>query len=469
MAVDDPVGRHARELPGALALRADGRDLNYAQLEAAVAATARSLTAAGVGAGDRVATSFPPGVDFAALLHALPRLGATLVPLPPRLTAAERDRLLELASPRLVLDAPLDGSRAAGPPPPAPRLDPDAPHTLLFTSGTTAAPTPVALTYANHLASARAAAANLGLKPGDRWLCPLPVHHVGGLAILLRSAIHGTAAILHPRFDVDDVRRSLESGEATLVSLVATQLQRLAEAGLERAPALRAALVGGGPVPRELLAWAADRGLPVLQTYGMTETASQIATLPAAEALASERRGSAGRPLPGAELKVEPDTGEILVRGPMVSLGALAADGWLHTGDRGSLDRDGYLWVEGRLDDTIVTGGENVAAAEVEEALIAHPALVEAAVTGRADPEWGEAIVAYVVLDRRMAPPSDPELAAHCRRRLAPHKVPKEVHRVAALPRTASGKVARARLAAEADAGPGGGPPEPRVPGRGAG
>ena len=453
MPLDDPVGRHARERPGALALRAEGRDLSYAQLEAAVAATTRSLGAAGVGAGDRVATTLAPGLDFAALLHALPRLGAVLVPLAPRLAEAERDRLLELASPRLVLDAPLERSRAPGPSRPPPRLDPDAPHTLLYTSGTTAAPKPVLLTYANHLASARAATANLAPERGDRWLCPLPMHHVGGLAILHRSALGGSAAVLHARFAAEDVRESLESGEATLVSLVATQLRRLAEVGLARAPALRAALVGGGPVPRELLAWAADRELPVLQTYGMTETASQVATLPAPEALASERRGSAGRPLPGVELRVDPATGEILVRGPMVSRGALAADGWLHTGDRGWLDRDGYLWVEGRLDDTIVTGGENVAAAEVAEALVAHPAVVEAAVTGRADPEWGEAVVAYVVLDPRIAPPGDSELVAHCRGLLAPHKAPKEVHRVPDLPRTASGKVARARLRARADAG----------------
>jgi long-chain acyl-CoA synthetase len=137
----------------------------------------------------------------------------------------------------------------------------------------------------------------------------------------------------------------------------------------------------------------------------------------------------------------------------MVSHGALAPDGWLHTGDRGALDPDGHLWIEGRLDDTVVTGGENVAVVEVEEALQAHRAVVEAAVVGRPDPEWGQAVVAYVVLDPALAEPTDAELVAHARERLAPHKAPKEIHRVTDLPRTESGKLIRARLRA----------PSPRV------
>ena len=444
--MDDPVRRQARERPHRLALRAGGRELACAELDAAADRAARALAAAGVGPGDRVATTLPSGLGFAVLLHAAPRAGAVLVPLPPRAPAPERERLLELSSPRLVVETPLEEKTVE----PAPSvelhdLDPDVPHTLLFTSGTTGAPKPVELTLANHLASARASVANLGVDPDDRWLCVLPVHHVGGLAILIRSAVYGTAAIVHQRFETEAVKAALESGEATLVSLVATQLRRLAEAGLARAPALRAALVGGGPVPPDLLAWAAERGLPVLQTYGMTETASQVATLPAAEALAHARNGSAGRPLPGVELRIDGATGEILVRGPSVAPGALATDGWLHTGDRGHLDADGYLWVEGRLDETIVTGGENVAAAEVEEALESHPAVAEAAVAGRPDPEWGQAVTAYVVLDGR-AEPSDAELVAHCRERLAPHKAPKAIHRVDRLPRTDSGKVARVRL-----------------------
>jgi o-succinylbenzoate---CoA ligase len=457
--LEDPVRRHARERPGALAVRAGGRDLTYAELDAAVTDEARRLAADGVGEGNRVATTLPAGAPFATLLHALPRLRAVLVPLSPRLPHAEQDRLLDLVEPKAVVGSAVRSTQSAGEAQDdrsaaedlSPlELDPDALHTVLFTSGSTGTPKPVELTYANHLASARASAANIGVEPSDRWLGVLPVHHVGGLAILLRSAIYGTAAIVHERFEPEAAKRSLESGEATLVSLVPTQLQRLADAGLEAAPELRGALLGGGPVPRELLAWAAERGLPVLQTYGMTESASQIATLGASEALERTRRGSAGRPLPEVELRIAPETGEILVRGPMVSRVALGSDGWLHTADHGSLDEDGYLWVEGRIDDLIVTGGENVAPAEVEEALASHPAVAEAAAVGLPDPGWGRAVTAYVVLDSHAEPPSEEELVAHCRQQLAAFKAPKRVHRVRSLPRTASGKVARDRLVAEA-------------------
>jgi O-succinylbenzoic acid--CoA ligase len=428
----------ARTHPDRPAVIAGGRAATYRELDAAAARVARRLAAAGVGAGDRVATTLPPGHDFAELLHALPRLGAVLVPLNTRLTDGERRFQREDAGARLVVDEPPGGQEADV----ELRSDvgADEPHTLIYTSGTTSQPKPVVLTYGNHHASAVASAWNLGVAPDDRWLCVLPLFHVGGLAILLRSAIYGTTAVIHDGFDADHVRESLASSEITLVSLVATMLRRLRDAGLEEAPTLRAALIGGGPVPRDLLEWGAGRGLPLLQTYGMTETASQVVTLPVAEALG--KLGSAGRPLPGVELETT-EEGEVLVRGPMVSPGGLADDGWLHTGDRGRLDDDGYLHLEGRLKDTIVTGGENVAPAEVEEALLSHPAVEDAAVVGRPDPEWGEAVVAFVVLGAELA---DEDLLAHARARLAGYKVPRAVRRIEAIPRTASGKVLRGRL-----------------------
>ncbi|HEX8648921.1 MAG TPA: AMP-binding protein [Thermoleophilaceae bacterium] len=312
--------------------------------------------------------------------------------------------------------------------PPAPFEAPPGTRTIIFTSGTTGTPKPVALTAANHEASAIASAWNLGVAPEDRWLCCLPLWHVGGLAILHRSAIYGTTAVLHDGFDVAAVREEIESGAVTAVSLVATMLRRLIDAGLREWPALRFALVGGGPVPRDLLDWADDRGFPLVPTYGMTETASQVVT--------------GQRPLLGVDLRVG-EGGEILVRGPMVAPGAAGADGWLRTGDRGRLDSEGRLFVEGRLDDVIVTGGENVAAAEVEEALLSHPAVADAAVAGRPDPEWGEAITAYVVLRGEA---SDAELLAHCRARLPGFKVPKAVERRDELPRNAAGKLVRRSL-----------------------
>jgi O-succinylbenzoic acid--CoA ligase len=403
----------ARARPRHVAIVADDGTATFAELDERARRRARELAAAGVGAGDRVRVSHPPGLAFAELLHALPRLGAVLAPGPP----ADPPRPAAGAAAR---DAPLLSA-----------FDPDAVHTLIETSGTTGAAKGVELTYANHAASARASADALGVEEGDRWLCPLPLHHVGGLNVLIRSAINATTVVVHPRFDVGRVRDALEAGEATLASLVPTMLARLRDAGLCSAPGLRAIALGGGPVPAGLLDWASETGIPVVPVYGMTETCSQVVA------------GSPGRPLAGVEVEVAPD-GEILVRGPMVAPGALAPDGWLHTGDLGRLDADGRLEVLGRLKELIVSGGENVAPLEVERVLLAHPAVAEAGVAGVPDPEWGEAVTAFVVL----AEPVEPEeLRAWARDHLEPFKLPKAIHAVDSLPRNSGGKLMRDRLA----------------------
>jgi o-succinylbenzoate---CoA ligase len=411
--------------------------VTYAELKDGAHRVARRLAALGVREGDRVATTLPPSVEFAELLHALPLLGASLVPLNTRLTSAERRWQLDDSGARLSVDEPPDGEEAEVEL--LAEVDPDSEHSVIYTSGTTGRPTAVSLTHRNHTASAIASAWNLGVHPADRWLGVLPLFHVGGLAVLLRSALYGTTAVLHDSFDVERVRAAFENGEVTLASLVPTMLRRLVDAGLAEWPALRAVLLGGGPVPRDLLGWSAEHGFPALQTYGMTQTSSQIATLTAAEAVT--KSGSAGRPLLGVEMSIS-DEGEILARGPMVSPGALdPADGWLHTGDRGRLDPDGYLWVEGRLKDVIVSGGENVACAEVERVLEEHPAVVEAAVVGMPDPEWGEVVTAFVVVNGNAD-----ALIDHCRERLAGYKVPRALHTVDSLPRNAAGKLLRREL-----------------------
>ena len=386
-----------------------------------------------------MATTLPPGLHFAALVHATPRLGAALVPLNTRLAEREMREQERAGRARLTVSEPLTGPQMAVEL--RSDLDPGAVHTVLFTSGTTSKPKAVELTSHNHAASARASTGNLGAREDDSWLCVLPLFHVGGLAILLRSAMNATTVVLHDGFDADSVRDALEGGQVTLVSLVSTMLHRLREAGLTQAPGLRALLLGGGPIPSSLLDWANELELPVAPTYGMTETASQVVTVSPAEALQGL---GAGHPLEGVDLRVAHD-GEILVRGPMVASGSLAPDGWLHTGDLGSLDSEGRLRVEGRRASLIVTGGENVMADEVEDALRTHPAVVDAGVIGVLDEEWGERVVAYVVRDGEV---SEPELVQLCRTRLGSYKAPKEVNFVAELPRNAAGKLVRGRLGA---------------------
>ncbi len=238
--------------------------------------------------------------------------------------------------------------------------------------------------------------------------------------------------MLHERFDTDAVLAALRDPERriTLVSLVPTMLARLLDAGLRAPPTLRWALLGGGPIPPALLERARAAGVPVAPTYGMTEACSQIATY--------------GWPLPGVEIALAADA-ELLVRGAVVSDGALQADGWLHTGDLGEIEPDGRIRITGRKADTIITGGENVAPAEVEAMLLEHPDVLDAGVHGRPDREWGETVVASVVLrDGKEADVE--ELRAFCAARLAPYKVPKAVQFVQALPRTESGKLLRREL-----------------------
>jgi o-succinylbenzoate---CoA ligase len=433
--LDDWLCLRARTHADRPAIVAGGATVTYAGLDARAAATARRLAALGVGAGDRVATTLPASLPFAELLHALPRLGAVLVPVNTRLATAERRRQVEESGSLMVVEEPLEGPEADAEL--RARVRPDEPQTILFTSGTAGPPKPVPLSYRNHAASAVAAAWGLGVAPDDSWLCVLPVFHVGGLAILHRSAVYGTAAVLHERFDTAAAAAALRGG-ATLASLVPTMLVRLLDAGLERPPALRALLLGGDAVAPGLLRRAAAADLPVIRTYGMTETASQVAT--------AAPRDEGASPLPGVSLRVAAD-GEILVRGPMVASGALAADGWLHTGDLGQLDGDGRLVVEGRRGEVIVTGGEKVRARAVEEVLLAHPRVVEAAVVGEPDAEWGEAVTAHVVLTGD-PPPTDADLLEHCRAGLGGFEVPRRIRRVTELPRNAAGKVVRERLAA---------------------
>jgi O-succinylbenzoic acid--CoA ligase len=413
------LDRAANERPEAPAVNG----IAYADLDAEAAGWARALAAEGVKAGDRVATTLG-GIDFALLLHALPKLGAVLVPVNTRLTDAERDAVLADANPTRTLEEGVTPLQEGDTPLRA-EADPAEVFARIYTSGTTGQPKPVELTYANFEASALANAENLGVEPDDRWLCCMPLFHVGGLSILTRSAINQTEAVIHERFDVPAILHALEEEAITLVSLVATQLRRLLDAGLEAPPDLRAALIGGGPVPADLIERAERVGVPVMPTYGLTETSSQIWT---------------GRPLPGVEIDTTPE-GELVVRGPMVAPGAVADDGWLHTGDRGSIDDEGTLTVEGRIADTIVTGGENVSATEVEEALLSHPAVEDVAVVGRPDPEWGQAVTAFVVGSVDAG-----DLRAHARTRIAGYKLPKAIRRIEEIPRNAAGKILRGRL-----------------------
>jgi o-succinylbenzoate---CoA ligase len=397
--------------------------LTYTQLLGEAALSARRIASRGVRRGDRVGIELPPGEAFCVALHAILLLGAVAVPIDVRLGPEERLGVGRTVA--TVVDGPLDGESAAEV---SLRTyhDLDEVAVVVHTSGSSGAPKPVELTYGNWLWSTLGSCVALGLDPAERWLCALPLSHVGGLSIVLRAAITATTAIVHERFETDRVLYELgrEDG-ATMVSLVPTTLQRLLDGGLRQPPALRWALLGGAPVTNPLLGRAAAHSVPVAPTYGLTEACSQVTTF--------------GVPLFCTTVGLA-DDGELLVSGPTV---APAAGPVLATGDLGAWNVDGALHIIGRKADTIVTGGENVAPVEVEAVLEGHPAVVEAAVHGAPHAEWGEAVVATVVVREDV---SEEELRAHCADRLASFKVPKAIRFADGLPRTRSGKLVRSRL-----------------------
>ncbi len=440
MKLDNWLAQRSQSCPDRIALVADGSQVTYAELEAEATWVARRLAAYGVRRGSTAALTMEPRREQVVLIHALMKVGATLLPLSPQLSAAERKAVIEAEEPTVDLGDPGQLTQTEADLPLLGEHDMDEIACRVLTSGSTGAAHPVGLTYGNFLWNAVGSGFNIGVDPRDRWLCCLPLSHISGLGIVMRSVIYGTTAVLHDGFDVDRVAAALADDEITVLSLVATTLTRLLEAGADLSGP-RAILVGGGPVPEEPLEEAIGRGGTVVQTYGLTEACSQVTTLTPADA--RRKLGSAGRPLLTTHLRIQ--DGEILVQGPTVAPGSADADGWLHTGDLGRIDEEGFLYVEDRIDDMIVSGGENIVPAEVEKVLMRHPEVADAAVVGREDPEWQQAVTAVVVLEDGSEATPD-ELRRHCADSLAPFKVPKRVELAAALPRTPSGKLMRRAL-----------------------
>ena len=364
--------------------------------------------------------------------------------------------------PALAAHAPLAcselgdaGGGGRGPERPA---DTERPLLLLYTSGTTGRAKGVELSAANLAAACDASTRHLGVRPGDNWLCCLPLFHIGGLSILLRSVRDGSAVVLHERFDAPAVHRALVRERIQFVSLVPTGLGRLLRVfGEESAPpTLRCVLLGGAPATPSLLHRARRHGFPIAPTYGLTEAASQVATAPP-----GAPPGAGLTALPGTTLRIADAAGEacppgvageIWVRSGSVMRGywrrpaataTALAGGWLHTGDMGVLDAQGGLRVLDRRDDLIVSGGENIYPAEVEAVLCAYPGVAEAAVVGIADPEFGSRPVAWIVAAEAIDAAA---LDRFCRERLAGYKVPIHFHSADPLPRNASGKLLRRQL-----------------------
>ncbi|MBJ7471179.1 MAG: AMP-binding protein [Solirubrobacteraceae bacterium] len=456
------IERAARLHPDRLAVDAPDGAMTNAQLAAGARELAAArLTPPTVAMGAAAAIAIPAGAAFAVALHACLIAGVIAVPddlrLPearraertqgcvvaltpedvlPFVTAARTGHPSAAAPARERLASPIAGSGA----------DAATPAVRLTTSGTTGPGTPVHLSRGALLWNAIGSAAALGQPANERWLSAMPVSHVGGLTVLTRSAIGATCAALRPSFDAAEQLTLLQAGQATITSLVPTMLGRLLEAGLHHPPGLRLVLLGGAAIAPSLVDRAAAAGIAVAATYGLSEACSQVFTAGAPlfctqVALREELTG-------GAQVAGGRDGAgdEIVVRGPTLASGVAGADGWLATGDRGRRLPGGRFAVVGRLAETIVTGGENVAPTEVEAHLLAQPAVADAAVLGVADQEWGERVEARVVIADGYTL-DEVELRARLRELLPPYAVPKRIVAVAELPRTANGKLLRRKLA----------------------
>ncbi|HEX4753821.1 MAG TPA: AMP-binding protein, partial [Solirubrobacterales bacterium] len=313
MRIDDWLAQRAQSCPERTALIAEGAEVTYAELEAEATWVARRLAAHGVRRGSTAALTMHPRREQVVLAHALMKVGAALLPLSPRLTEDEHARIVETVEPMIDLDDPGLLTQTEADLPMLGEHDTDDVCAYVLTSGSSGTPKPIGLTYGNFLWSAMGGAFNIGVDPADRWLCCVPLSHIAGLSIVMRSAIYGTTAVVHDGFDVERVARSLVEDEITVVSLVTTMLSRLLEAGADLSGP-RAILVGGGPVPEAILAEALGRGATVVQTYGLTETCSQVTTLAPEDA--QRKLGSAGRPLLTSHVRIR--GGEILIQGPTV-------------------------------------------------------------------------------------------------------------------------------------------------------
>jgi O-succinylbenzoic acid--CoA ligase len=439
---------------------------SWRALDDRVDAVAAALDRAGAGPGTRVALLAGPSSNVVAALHAIARVGAVGVPLPAGLTDRELSVALEITAPAVVLrDADLADAIAA--PSRAGRddhdPDPDAPAAIVLTSGTTGRPKAAVLSGRALAASAEGWLAML--PPATGWLLAVGLAHVAGLGVIWRAALTGVPLVIAWPDPESIVGALAADPRPSHVSLVATTLVRILDTTDDASPpdTVRAVPLGGGAIGPALVRRALAAGWPVVPTYGLTEAGSGVTALPSSQA--AEHAGTAGSPLPGVSIRIaDPDAdgiGEVVVDGPgrfsgylddpIATAAATSDDGWLRTGDLGRLDTDGRLIVVDRRTDRIVRGGENVSPAEVEAVLLAHPAIADAAVVGRPDPTWGHVPVAAIVVREGTVAPTDDDLAAFCRDRLARFKVPVAFERRIELPHTPSGKLRRAELRATPD------------------
>ena len=486
------IARNAALTPDKAAIRFPGRELSYADMATLIDRIAAALTGSGIKQGSCVAYLGFNSPEMLALLFASARLGAMFMPLNWRLAAPEHRQMLDDCPPALLFVEPpfvaqTDAfrntlgattlvsfgeagtgwiswaefcGRANGPAPLDAQAGTDTPLLICYTSGSTGKPKGVVLTQRAIECNAANSVDMHDLTADDVILTTLPLFHVGGLNNQTTPALRsGCTVVLHPKFDADATFDAIENEGVTLTVLVPAQLdmmmahRRWAGADFSR---LRMITTGSTIVPLHVIRSVHDKGVPLVQVYGSTETCPIAVYLKASDAM--RKLGSTGKAAAHCQLRLigndgkdvaQGSTGEILIKGDNIMSGywqapqataAVLADGWFHSGDMGHQDGEGYLFVDGRSKEMIISGGENIYPAEIENLLIESPDIAEASVIGRPDERWGEIVVAVVVPKGDRSVSSETVLKM-LEGRIARYKHPKEVVVVEALPKTALGKV----------------------------
>ena len=483
-----------------------GERLTFAQLNARCNRVANAFAAAGVSKGERVALLLMNGAEFFEAYFALAKIGAVVVPLNWRLVADELEFILkDSGATRLVFDDAFvdttadlyargertdvrhwlqvaDGETAhfaanyralrdaaAAAEPPIRARDDDILY-IMYTSGTTGLPKGVVHTHATSIWGCLTIAASTYYREQDRFLSPLPMFHVGALTPLAVSVYRGVTSVVMRSFDPLRAWQLIERERVTIGLAVPAMLNFMLQVpNFERFDysRWRWCITGAAPVPESLIKACADIGVELHQIYGLTESCGPATLLDADNTL--KRMGSAGKAFfhtdvrvvrPNGEDCAPDEPGEVLVAGPHImreywnrpeATAETIVDGWLHTGDVARLDADGFLYIEDRIKDMIISGGENVYPAEIEKVLEAHPAVAEAGVIGQPSEKWGESPFAVVV--RRDDALTEADVLAFCRGKLAGYKQPKGVAFVDEVPRNPSGKILK-RLLRERFPGP---------------
>lgn len=436
---------------------------------------AEQLTTCGIRSGDRIAVIGPSNETMVFLLYGALLRGVEIVMLNNRLTREELGWQLEDAAVQTLLYDDQFEEKIAGtieeryafstialcqqtPFTVEETWQEDRTLTIMYTSGTTGFPKGVRQTAQNHTSNAMSSVLNLGLAEDDCWLCTMPLFHISGFSILVRSLLYGMKVRLYEKFDAQQITAEIVEGRVTRMSVVTVMLQQilteLKKTKQVAHPSFKTMLAGGGSIPTAYLQGAIHCQIPILQTYGMTETSSQTATLASEDAL--RKIGSAGKPLFFNQIQIRDaegpnQHGEVLVKGPHVTPGYIGRfldvspleDGWLPTGDIGYLDEEGYLFIVDRRADLIISGGENVYPAEIENVLSSYPTIKEVGVCGKEHAQWGETPVAFVVTAGHV---TEEELLQYCKERLAKYKVPTAIIFIDQLPRNASNKLLRREL-----------------------